>query len=136
MAKHRKTPRAGFIPYFFKNGEIHMMFMKPSDSKYGGNEFQIAKGRVEDGEHAKDAALREAGEELGLRSNNVVSINHLGTFLGYTDIFYGPIKDMEDFGKTTFETSETTWMTPEEFFNTGRSIHIPIIKSLLRKVSS
>lgn len=136
MAKHKRVPRAGFIPYFIENGEMRMMFMRPSDVKYGGREFQIAKGKVEDGEYAENAALREAGEELGLLRSNIVSVDYLGLFLGYTEIYYGPVRNMDDFGETTFETAETIWMTPEEFFKTGRSIHVPIIKSFLRKVSN
>lgn len=134
MAKNKRVPRAGFIPYFYKNGQLYMMFMRPSNKKYGGDQFQIAKGKVEDGESAKKAAIREAGEELGLRKRNLISVHHLGTFHKYTDIFFGEVKDMEDFGETTYETEETTWMTPNEFLASGRSIHIPIVKSFLRHV--
>lgn len=134
MAKNRKVPRAGFIPYYRKDDQLYMMFMLPSDSKYGGSKFQIAKGKVEDGETPEEAAIREAGEELGLRKNNLISVYHLGKFLGYTDVYFGEVKNMEDFDETTYETAETTWMTPAEFLKSGRSIHIPIVKSMLRHV--
>ena len=63
--------RAGVIPYYIDDGEIKMLFMKPSKKKFGGAEFQIAKGKREKGESDEKAAFREAREELGLFSGNV-----------------------------------------------------------------
>ena len=45
--------RAGVIPYYIDDGEIKMLFMKPSKKKFGGAEFQIAKGKREKGEWPK-----------------------------------------------------------------------------------
>ena len=39
-----KVNRAGVIPFYLEEGEIKMLFMKPSDPKFGGKCFQIAKG--------------------------------------------------------------------------------------------
>ena len=67
MTNYNKTLvyRAGTIPYVNEGGEIKMMFMIPSNSEYGGDQAQIAKGKVEDGETTEFAAIREAKEELG-----------------------------------------------------------------------
>jgi hypothetical protein len=49
------TFRAGTIPYIIEDGEVKMMFMRPSNSEYGGDAFQLAKGKVEDGESNYEA---------------------------------------------------------------------------------
>ena len=69
--------RAGTIPYVIEGGVVKMMFMRPSGPMYGGDRFQIAKGKVEDGECTMDAALREAKEELGLFIGNVIATEKL-----------------------------------------------------------
>jgi 8-oxo-dGTP pyrophosphatase MutT (NUDIX family) len=85
--------RAGTIPYIVDNNEILMMFMKPSNVEYGGDRFQIAKGRIEDGEDTKTAALREAREELGMFLSNIVSTEELGVFMGRTTVYIAKMKD-------------------------------------------
>ena len=131
MAK-KKIPRAGFIPYYIEDDTVHVMLMKPSDTKYGGDRFQLAKGKVDDGEKSEEAATREAHEELGLKASNLKSKTYLGRFLGYTDVYYGEIIDKDDFDETTYETAETKWMPIEEFLKVGRSIHIPIFRAFHR----
>lgn len=131
----KKQQRAGIIPYFIEpDGKISMLFMKPSNPKYGGDIFQIAKGRVEDGETHEEAATREGCEELGLFSGNISSIISLGTFLGYTEFFMCLVSDKDMFGDPHFETGTTAWMTPEEFSEHGRSIHKHVVKSAERKI--
>jgi len=121
--------RAGVIPYFVTSeGEILMMFMKPSDKEFGGNCFQIAKGKYEKEDTARSAAFREAHEELGLKMSNVAFVLELGVFLGYTTLFLPKIIDMNDFDETCFETSETKWMTCSEFQEVGRTLHRPIVR--------
>ena len=136
MAK-KKTYRGGVIPYFHDaDGQLMMLFMKPSEKKYGGEEFQIAKGKVEDGEEDEEAAFREAREELGLFRPNCAEITCLGTFLGRTEIYHCRVEDPSDsmFGKPCSETEETAWMTPDEFYATGRSLHKTIIKAAVRSI--
>lgn len=131
----KKQQRAGIIPYFIEpDGRISMLFMKPSNPKYGGDVFQIAKGRVEDGETNKDAATREGGEELGLFNGNISSIVSVGTFLGYTEFFICLVNDKDMFGDPHFETGTTQWMTPEEFSEYGRSIHKHVVAAAERKI--
>lgn len=136
MAK--KVYRAGLIPYY-KNGsnEIEMMFMMPDDphSRWGGEVYQIAKGKVDEGEQPEETAVREAQEELGLfRPNIDGKLNLLGRFLGRTDVYVARIKDKNMFGDTCFETKSTTWMTKEEFLKEGRELHRPIIKAAFRLI--
>jgi|TARA_R110000851_G_scaffold152407_1_gene294028 8-oxo-dGTP pyrophosphatase MutT (NUDIX family) len=133
--RQRKAPRAGFIPYYIENGEIYFMLMKPSDPMYGGTEFQLAKGKVEEGESSVEAAYREANEELGLLSDNIISGVHLGCFLGYTEVYYGEVIDRDNFIETTYETSETAWMTIGEFLQYGRKLHKPIFKKFIDEVN-
>lgn len=33
---NKKIYRAGVVPYYFKDNDIYMLFMKPSDPKFGG----------------------------------------------------------------------------------------------------
>lgn len=126
--------RAGVIPYIVEDGDVKMLFMKPSDGKYGGDAFQLAKGKFEEGETAKEAGLREAGEELGLFSGNVELLTELGVFMVRTTVFIAKIKDKGMFGEPHFETKETKWMTAEEFQKTGRDLHRPIIKAAIRQI--
>jgi 8-oxo-dGTP pyrophosphatase MutT (NUDIX family) len=134
MAK-KKIYRAGVIPYIIEDGEIQMMFMRPSKTKYGGDVFQIAKGKYEEGETAMEAGLREAKEELGLFGGNIEHLDELGTFMGRTTIFVAQIKDKDMFGEPHFETKEVTWMTPEQFQKEGRDLHKPVIKAAVRKIT-
>lgn len=126
--------RAGVIPYYMEDGTIKMLFMQPSKKTFGGTEFQIAKGKREDGEDDEEAAFREAREELGLFSGNVSQRTDLGTFLGRTRVYLAKITDPEKFGDACSETGAVKWMTPEEFKADGRPIHKPVVKAAVRKI--
>lgn len=128
------TYRAGTIPYVVENGQIMMMFMRPSNPEYGGDAFQIAKGRVEDGEQFKEAAIREAKEELGLFIGNVTLIEELGLFMGRTTVYVAKVKDRNMFGEPSFETSEVSWMTESQFMEEGRDLHRPVIQAAARLI--
>ena len=129
MANDKKVYRAGTIPYVIEDGEIKMMFMRPSDSEYGGDKFQLAKGKVEDDESTMDAALREAKEELGLFVGNVIRTEEVGVFMGRTTVYVAKIKDRIMFGEPSFETAETTWLTLDEFMEIGRELHRPVVQA-------
>ncbi len=130
MAK--KINRSGILPYYVEEGTIKMMFMRPADPKFGGDTYQIAKGKHEDGESAEEAGLREGREELGLFRGNVSDIHNLGKFLGRTDMFVVKINDPDMFGDPDHETGSTRWMTPEEFQAEGRGLHKPVVKAAVR----
>jgi len=133
-ANEKKQERGGVIPYYIKDGEILMMFMQPSNPKFGGPKFQIAKGKIEDGESPQEGAFREAKEELGLFGPNVEFPNTLGQF-GNVHMYIAKIKDPKMFGDTTDETQATTWWTPEDFASKGRSWQKPIVKAAARKIA-
>jgi len=127
-----KIYRAGVIPFYVKDGVIQMLFMQPSDPKYGGKDFQISKGKLEENETDKEAAFREAGEELGLFKGNIINDHDLGNFLGRTRVYVAEIKNPDMFGDPHFETGAVKWMSPAEFDKTGRSLHRPIVKAAER----
>lgn len=134
MAK-KKVSRSGVLPYYIDDdGEIQILFMKPSNGKYGGKSFQMAKGKHEDGETAKEAGLREAGEELGLFTGNIEHTKKLGNFLGRTHVYVSKIKDPDMFGDTCDETESTKWMTPEQFQKKGRDLHRAVVKAAVRYI--
>ena len=126
--------RAGVIPYVIENDKIVMMFMKPSDPTYGGNQFQVSKGHVEPGESSVEAAIREGEEELGLFKGNILNIVDLGVFLGRSTFFIARIADADMFGDTDKETAAVKWMTLEEFEKDGRQLHVPVVKAAVRKI--
>lgn len=129
-----EVQRAGSIPFFIDgDGGFVMLFMKPSDPKFGGSEFQIAKGRVESGENTLEAALRETEEELGLNLSNVKWVKKCGVFLDTHHIFILEVNNMGDFSDTTFETGDTAWLTEEEFSSIGRKLHRPIVKACVNE---
>jgi 8-oxo-dGTP pyrophosphatase MutT (NUDIX family) len=127
--------RAGTIPYHIDEaGTIRMLFMKPSDSTFGGDAYQIGKGRVEDGEDHKDAALREAKEELGLFIGNTILTEEIGVFMGRTTMYIAKVKNRDMFGEPDFETESTRWMTLEDFMLDGRELHRPVVQACHRKM--
>ena len=126
--------KAGFIPYFISDDLIYMLFMKPSDPDYGGTKFQIAKGRCDDENSEQDTslldcALREAEEELGLLTENLIkeTIKFVDEALGIA-VYCGEVRNKDMFKEPHYETKETKWLTLEEFYNEGRLTHIPLVK--------
>jgi 8-oxo-dGTP pyrophosphatase MutT (NUDIX family) len=135
MAK-KKIERSGMLPFIAEDDSIKILFMRPTDGKYGGDVFQIAKGKHEDGESPEQACLREANEELGLFEGNIKQMKKLGKFLGYTHIYICEVADKDMFGDPHFETAETKWMTPEEFYEIGRDLHKPVVKAAVRFIEN
>lgn len=128
--RNRTINRAGIIPWMeMGDGEpAKMLFMRPSNPKYGGPEFQIAKGRVDDGEDILSAALREGEEELGLLKQNIYLLTNLGVRLGRTQFFLVKIKNKDYFREYKDETAETRWMTCSEFVQIGRPLHRQVVE--------
>ena len=127
--------RAAVIPYHIDEyGAVLMMFQRPSDPTYSGDVFQLAKGQVDAGETFEQTALREGGEELGLRPSNIKSTFRLGTFLKYTDVFCCEVINRDDFGDHDHETAERKWMTVEEFNMTGRDIHHEVVNAACQEI--
>lgn len=126
-----KAPKkSGLVPYVIENGVPVFMFMKSSDANFGGDAPMISKGHIDDGESAKEAAIREAEEELGLkRSNMIVSTLKevwRGELTGQTEtyvmvVYMCQVKDKSNFDKPHYETESVHWMTNDEFQKSGRS---------------
>lgn len=135
--KNEKINRAGVIPYYVDdNDTVQMMFMISSNSKYGGPDPQISKGKVDpDDKTYRDAAFREAKEELGLFKGNVINETYIGKFLGRTHVFICKINDPDMFGDTSYETERTVWMTAEQFDEDGRKLHQPVVKAAVREIN-
>ena len=134
-----KVTRAGAIPYRIVNGVVTMMFMLPSDPMYGGDRFQIAKGKMDPGETIQQTAIREASEELGLFTSNIVSTHLVGEFLGRTTVYIVKIDDPNLFGVPSFETGDVAWLTMKEFNDVGRELHRPVVQAafdLINKVEN
>lgn len=133
---NHKVFRAGLIPYIVEDGEIKMMFMKPTAevAEWSTDTFQIAKGKIEDGETAEGAAIREAHEELGLFRGNVVLTEEVGVFMGRTTVFISKVKNKDMFGLPSEETSDVTWMTEDEFLEHGRTLHAPVVQAAVRLI--
>lgn len=134
--KDEKKKKAGLIPYYVENKEIYMLFMRPSDPKYGGPDLQIAKGEVDEGNSYLETAISEAFEELGLYAGNIKSITEIGIFLSNQKFFIASIKDKDMFGDFHYETGETKWLTLQEFLKVGRDIHKPIVQAAVRLIKS
>lgn len=130
-----KIYRAGMIVYRVSGGVIEMLFMRPSDGTYGGDDFQIPKGRIESGEEPEEAAIREAQEEVGLfRSAISGPVHNLGTYLGRTTMFVCKVKPDAIFGYPDEETAETAWLTIEQFEAVGRDLHRPVIRAVYQHI--
>jgi 8-oxo-dGTP pyrophosphatase MutT (NUDIX family) len=142
MAFNQRPPkvhRAALIPIMFNADNpvlSKMMFMVPSDSTYGGDRPQMAKGQIEEDESAKQAAIREAHEELGLCSNNIIDIIDCGVWLGRTTVFAALVRsdNPADFDPFHEETDSTHWMTLAEFMQDGRDIHQPVVSAVAQLV--
>lgn len=121
--------RAGLIPFFINDdGTIEMLFMIPSDQRYGGSDPQMAKGRIDDDEQPEETALREAKEELGLVTGNIAGeLKYFGVHLGRTHVYACEVKSKDRFGMFSYETQDTRWMTEDDFRKNGRDIHRKIV---------
>mgnify|MGYP001626442539 CR=1 FL=1 len=118
--------KAGVVPYMYEDGILKMMFMLPSSPKRYG--YQVAKGSIEKNERLAKAAMREATEELGLREDNIITVNHPGIVYSNMIIFPVLVKDKNRFDSPTDkETKNVKWMTINEFHEIGHPGHLPII---------
>jgi len=136
--------KAGFIPYIYEDDKPLFYFMVPSDSKFGGPQPAIAKGHVDPGESVKAAAIREASEELGLKSSNIipgtVKLAWKGKIEGNKSayvmtVYIGEIRKKKDFSEPCSETGSTHWMTARQFEAEGRKSQVKIVQAARRLLS-
>jgi 8-oxo-dGTP pyrophosphatase MutT (NUDIX family) len=136
--------KAGLVPFVVENGVPVFMFMVPSNPLYGGSLPSIAKGNVDPGESFRDAAIREAEEELGLKVKNIA--DHGNVFPVWNSMVSGDdstysfhvfacrVKNKYDFNEPHFETGSTHWLTNDEFREKGRKLHVSIVDKINSKV--
>lgn len=133
MKPRNEIYRSGLIPYYIdSNDEIQMLFMRPSNVKYGGNCFQISKGKLDDEDEgcSRTAAVREAVEELGLRESNIDGeVIFVSEPFPRMSVYICKVKNQEDFDPFDGETLATKWMTVREFISHGRELHVPVVQS-------
>jgi len=125
--------KAGIIPCIKKDKQLFMLFMKPSDPKFGGPDYQIAKGHIDKDESPLQAAIREGYEELGLKPTNIDHVWPVG-IVKNTKVYACEVYSMKDFDQPDYETGSTRWMTPNEFLETGRHMHRGIVRAAARKL--
>lgn len=141
---YEKRDRAGLIPYIQDQNEpLQFLMMVSSDPKFGGPRPMISKGKIEDGETALEAAVREAEEELGFKMRNARG-TLIELFNGRQELFSGAyhlhvygveIQDRHDFDKWCNETEYTEWHTLESFKLKGRRDHVKFVETLEQKVN-
>lgn len=135
--------KAGIIPFIRTEKGIEMLFVRSSDPDFGGPDPMIAKGHVDKGETPEQAAIREGGEEAGLKQSNFAGRPFLvqdQEIRGMTStylmrILAVEVKSKDDFGPFHYETAETMWMTGEEYEHRGRRSQLGFVQALLAKVS-
>lgn len=141
---YEKRSRAGLIPFMSEGGELKYLMMVSSDPKFGGPRPMISKGKIEEGETAQEAAIREAEEELGFKQRNARGAV-LPIFEGRQELYSGAyhlsvygveIQDKYDFDKWCDETEFTLWMSLETFKAKGRKDHVKFVEQLEAKVRS
>ena len=133
--------KAGIVP-FLDDGRC--LFFVSSNAAYGGADPAIAKGRVDAGENAKQAAVREGTEELGLRKSNMAAQPFLGwsgelTGLDATypfEVYAVLVKNEKDFDEPGEETARTVWMTRAQFKAEGRKSHHEIMDKIFDKIDT
>lgn len=140
---YEKRPRSGLIPWTrAENGEPCFMMMVSSNPKFGGPRPMISKGKIELGEDELQCAIREAEEELGLRTDNLIGSPELlaservelrsGAY--HLTVYSVQIRDRWNFDKWCDETEYTLWMTLDEFKEQGRRDHLKYVEALRRRI--
>jgi 8-oxo-dGTP pyrophosphatase MutT (NUDIX family) len=127
--------KAALIPYYCYGGEIKMLFMKPSDPKFGGSNYQCCKGRVDPGYSSEQTAIKEAEEELGLTEDNIKDLQFLFyDVLNYKDgrsciiyVYTAEVINPDNLVPFHYETGSTRWMNIKEVADELRFIQRSIV---------
>jgi 8-oxo-dGTP pyrophosphatase MutT (NUDIX family) len=133
-----KLLKAGLVPYFFDREakQVMVCLMIPSDPNFGGSQPQIAKGGIDPGENALQAAKREAWEELGLPDANIKNIKEVAkTQSGKFTWFVAEVMSM-NLSKPGHETGEVLWLTLSDAFKQIRDWQKPVLGYLVSHLRS
>ena len=129
----KKLKKAGLLPYFFdpNTRQVMVCLMIPSNPQYGGSQPQIAKGSIDSGENATQAAKREAWEELGLSPANIKTFKEVAqTQNGKFTWFVAEVNSMS-LSPAGHETGEVVWLTLGDAFKQIREWQRPILGYLV-----
>jgi phosphohistidine phosphatase len=74
-----RNEKAAVIPYRIRKARLEVALVTTSS----GKRWSVPKGSIDEGEHPRDAAIREAEEEAGLKG--VVARRPLGRYRHVTD---------------------------------------------------
>ena len=122
MTTYPKAEKAALIPYYRYGDDIKMLFMKPSNPKFGGHNFQICKGIIDPGYTSEQTAIKECIEELGVTENNLANLQYLFyDILNYQDgrssviyVYTAEVIDLNKLVPFHYETGSIRWMDIKE----------------------
>lgn len=137
IVRHDNKKRGAIIPYCIMNEKVFIALMKPSDPKYGGTDFQIAKGTQEEGEDIKQTAIREGEQELGLVIPKDIQLlwdnKNMGMTYFYVKVQHQTLHPLPN-EDGIMETAEAKWFNIEEVQSIIRSWQKPVIGMLRRRL--
>lgn len=99
-----KTIRA--VICYLKSGDDYLLLLK-ADGKFGGGFWNAPGGKIEQGEKADDAAIREVKEETGL---DVKSLERFGSL----EFYFGSGKKRPDWTAEVFQSTHFDGTVKEE----------------------
>jgi len=130
------------LPYYRDGDEIKMLFMKPSNPKYGGYSFQCCKGCIDEGYSSEQAVLKEAEEELGLTSDNIKNFDFLFyDYLNYNDgscsvvyVYTAEVIYPNNLIPFHYETGDIKWMNIKEVSEQLRFMQRSIVYRVYNRI--
>lgn len=138
IGEEKKELRGAIIPYAIVDGEFYIALMKPSDPKYGGSDFQIAKGVQEGDESVEQTAIREGEQELGLKITNKPKLlwNNEKTGMNYFMVKVDRVCELHPQvnEQGIMETGEAKWFHISEAEKIIRDWQRPVINILKRRL--
>jgi dATP pyrophosphohydrolase len=102
------------------NGGIEFLLLKRSKKEIYPELWQMVTGRIEEGETAYQAAIREIKEETGLNPERIWVVPNVNTFYSHElneisllPVFAAKVEGMKEI-KICDEHTESCWYKPEE----------------------
>jgi 8-oxo-dGTP pyrophosphatase MutT (NUDIX family) len=142
MITSQNYEKAALIPYYRYGNEIKMLFMKPSDPKFGGSNFQCCKGKIEAGFTSEQTAIKEAEEELGVTQDNIKNLEFLFyDVINYKDgrssvvyVYTAEIIDPNKLIPFHYETGAIKWLNIREVSDELRLIQRNIVYKAYNRI--